>query len=184
LFWAVTGEKNLTFDQVIAENRLGMTTWFPQFRLGYLKGGRPGWLGIAQPLGFSPVAFEILAVYQEHPGSPLLIYVRQPRIHPQARHRYEDGALCTFFPSSGCWLRGREGDDVVELLRFAVVWLIRYLCWLTFDRWWPGAETPHDPEWLLQNLRDDDFCPYHMPRQWGTCCKWRHVAALPNRRIA
>lgn len=172
----------VTLEEVVAEDKLGMAVWFPQFALGYVKDGRPAWCGSLQPLAFVPHVYQVLAVYQPDPRAPLIVFVLQPVIHPHAPHRFLDGALCTFFASSGCWIRGREGDDLTELLRFAVVWLIRYECWLMFQGWWPGVEVPHNAEWLLANVRDDDFCPYHMPRLWGDCCKAPHLAEVERER--
>jgi hypothetical protein len=164
---------------VITEDQLAMATMFPQFVLRRPSGRTvpPFWTGIVQPLGSDGQAFELRATYQANHLSPLRLTVLRPALPPQTPHRYANGDLCTFYPPLGSWLRGRPGDDLVELLRFAVTWLVRYTCWQMFDGWWPGVEVPHDPRYLVGHLHDDDYCPYHSPSRWGECCKTVHVRA-------
>jgi hypothetical protein len=169
----------LSIGAVVAQDELAMAIWFRQFVLQRVNQGQQlGWFGAISPLRFLG-PYQIAALYQPDALAPLAIFVQHPPIHPQAPHRYDSGALCTFFPTSGSWIRGREDDDVVELLRFAIIWLLRYECWRNFNTWWPGAEVPHDPGWMLANVRDEDVCPFHAPRRhWGECCKPRYVAIL------
>jgi len=182
---SVSAERRLTMEDVVAEDKLGMTVWFPQFAFGHFApSNRPGWLGQVRPLPFLPRTYHLVIVYQDDAMAGPRFYVRHPAFHPNAPHRYADRALCTFFPPMGSWIRGRPGDDLTELMRFAIVWLIRYECWLAFDGWWPGVEISHDASWLIANLRDDDVCPYHAPKLWGACCKASHLqAAVRNRAL-
>ena len=176
-------ERGLSIDEVVGEDKLGMTVWFPQFVFGRMQpGNRPAWCGRVQPLAFLPHVYQLLIVYQPDAMAPPRFYVLSPAIHPHAPHRYGDRALCTFFPPMGSWIRGRAGDDLTELIRFAIVWLLRYECWLAFDGWWPGVEVSHDPAVMVATLDDDDFCPYHAPQKWGACCKARHVEELARMR--
>ena len=173
----------LSIGEVVAQDELAMATWFRQFVLQRVNQGQHlGWFGAVKPLPFLG-PYHLAAIYQPDPLAALAILVQHPAIHPRAPHRYDGGALCTFFPPSGSWIRGREDDDVVELLRFAIVWLLRYECWRTFNAWWPGVDAPHDPGWMLAHIRDDDVCPYHAPRRrWGECCKAQCASILEQQR--
>ena len=174
---------DLGIGEVVAQDELAMAIWFRQFALRRVNQGRQlGWFGTVKPLAFLG-PYDLVAMYVDDPLAPLAIFVQQPPIPRQAPHRYDNGALCTFFAPFGSWIRGREDDDVVELLRFAIVWLLRYECWRIFNGWWPGVDVPHDPAWMLANVRDDDVCPYHAPRgRWGQCCKPTYVAMVEERR--
>lgn len=164
--------------EVLAQDRLAMDVWFPAFQLVVHRDGPPWWQGPVAPLGAAGPTFVLQALYAGNHLSPLRMRVIQPVLHPQAPHRYLSGDLCTFYPPLGSWVRGRAGDDLVELLRFATTWLVRYVCWTTFEGWWPGLDVPHDPAYLVATLRDDDYCPYHSPQRWGSCCKQPHTRAL------
>ena len=173
----------LSIEEVVAQDELAMATWFCQFALRRVNQGQHlGWFGAVKPLPFLG-PYHLGAIYQPDALAPLAMFVQHPPIHARAPHRYDSGALCTFFPCSGSWIRGREDDDVVELLRFAIVWLLRYECWRNFNTWWPGVDVPHDPNWMLANVRDGDTCPFHPPRRhWGECCKTIYVAMLDQQR--
>jgi hypothetical protein len=179
----VAAVADLSIGEVVAQDELAMAIWFRQFALRRVNQGRElAWFGAIRPLSFIG-PYHLVAVYQPDPLAPLSIFVRHPPIHREAPHRYDGGALCTFFPPSGSWIRGRKDDDVVELLRFTVVWLLRYECWRTFNGWWPGVDVPHDPAWMLANIGDEDVCPYHPPRRrWGECCKAKCAEVLEQQR--
>jgi hypothetical protein len=165
----------MTGGEVFAEDMEAMEIWFPEYRLVSSGHQRlPHWSGVVAPFGPRWFSFALEADYQSDLLAPLRMRVIRPVLHPQAPHRYGNGDLCTFYPPLGSWLRGREGDDLVELMRFAVCWLVRYACWTTFAGWWPGVEVSHDPAFLLATLSDEDLCPYHSPRCWGECCKAEH----------
>ena len=161
-----------------------MARWFPQFQLHW--NGRsdttPHWIGLLQPLDPERGRFLLQASYWPNPLSPLRMTVLEPALSAHAPHRYTNGDLCTFYPPSGVWERGRDEDDLVELIRFTVTWLVRYTCWMVFDGWWPGVDVPHDPEFLVATLRDEDPCPYHFPAPWATCCKRQHVHGVEQLR--
>lgn len=170
----------LRLEDVVGQDQRGMSAYFPQFKL-WQAGQRVFWRGPLRPLLFTPEVYDLVAEYQPHPEAPLQMRVIQPGLHPSAPHRYADGALCTFYPPMGSWVRGRvdadgDVDDLAALLRFTATWLVRYKCWLEFGGWWPGVDVPHDPAWLLANLAPDDFCPFHMPARWGGCCRARYLA--------
>lgn len=163
---------------VLTEDRLAAAMWFPQFELTHRNRELPFWTGVVRPLDPAGGTFQLRATYQPDHLAPLRMTVLGPALAPRAPHRYANGDLCTFYAPLGSWVRGRPDDDLVELLRFAVTWLVRYTCWMTFDGWWPGVDVPHDPAYLVGTLRDDDHCPYHSPRLWGDCCK------APQTRLA
>jgi len=179
----VGGTAELSIGEVVAQDELAMAIWFRQFALRRVNQGQQlGWFGAINPLRFLG-SYQMAALYQPDALAPLAIFVQHPPIDPRAPHRYDSGALCTFFPPSGSWVRGRKDDDAVELLRFAIVWLLRYECWRNFNTWWPGADVPHDPNWMLANVRDENVCPFHPPRRrWGECCKPRYVSMLEQQR--
>jgi hypothetical protein len=177
----VTGKISpMSAAEVLFEDLEQMAIWFPTFQVHQMgdRGALPRWQGVVEPLGPRGGSFVLECRYLPNPLAPLAQRVLQPALHPLAPHRYTTGDLCTFYPPLGSWVRGRAGDDVVELLRFAITWLARYICWLRFGGWWPGVDVPHDPAFLVATLNDQDLCPYHSPERWGDCCKAAHVSAL------
>src|SRR5439155_26175694 len=75
----VSATRFVTTEAVLLEDKLGMGVWFPQFVLGWLSDGRRAWGGFIRPLGPSSPWYQLFAVYQADPRSPLLFYVPRPQ---------------------------------------------------------------------------------------------------------
>jgi hypothetical protein len=60
-------------------------------------------------------------------------------------HRYDDGALCMWYPKDPPELRWIAEDGLLRLIRCAQVHLFREAFWRRY-REWPGPEAPHEPD--------------------------------------
>lgn len=175
---------------VITEDAAPLALYFPQFspvlwdpdlRLWF----REGWL---QPLRSWPCRFGVRLYYEVDPYTLPLVCVRPelpsntPHLWLQTRSGIQFRSLCYTFAPDRTIVRGRgEDDDAAEVLRQAVVWLLRYLVWKEFG-FWPGADVGHDPATLERLTRPSDPCPVHSARRYGECCRPRVLAELSRRR--
>lgn len=110
---------------------------FPGF---VYKGGRNAWCGTLQPTKESP-AYRVKLEY--NPGRSPKVWVLEPRVHPDAPHRYRDESLCLYHPRDGNWNPSLFLADTI--VPWAAEWLFYYEVWLEDPKKrWFGPEAPHE----------------------------------------
>ncbi len=115
-----------------------MAVQFPGFRFNHQA---MSWFGYLQPTPDSP-HYRIRIGYRP-PCSPR-VWVRDPLIHPDAKHRYDDGTLCLYDPRVGDWHPGLFLSETIA--SWAAEWLLYYEAWLVDpQKRWFGPEAPHGP---------------------------------------
>lgn len=109
---------------------------FPEFRF---ERAAMSWYGHLQPADDS-ARYRIKLTYRP-PNSPK-VWVRDPALHPKARHRYDDDSLCLYDPRVGEWHPGLFLSETI--VPWTAEWLFYYEAWLVDpERRWFGPEAPH-----------------------------------------
>jgi hypothetical protein len=177
-----------SLGDVISEDTSPLAIYFPQFspplfdrQVGLWY--REGWL---RPLLGLANSFDVRLYYDVEPLAQPLVVV--PAIGAATPHQWKHTrrgvdfrSLCYTFAPDGTFQRGRSRDDnAAEVLRQAVMWLLRYIIWREFG-FWPGEEVGHDPAEIERRTRPSDPCPAHAWRSYGDCCR-RHILQVLQRR--
>ncbi len=103
-----------------------------------------------------------------------LCQVIEPEItHRTRNHTRGSDGMCLYPPWRFPWT---ERSSIVELLKHAMIWLIK---WDVFDRGgrWIGSETPHSFDYLLANVSPSDSCTCFSGKEYGQCCRYFHITA-------
>ena len=110
---------------------------FPTFKAESLRGGAAVWVGRLQPRDIS-AAYKVRISYKVWTAPK--VSVLEPRLHPEAPHRYEDGSLCLYWPREWFW----QPDVVMAetIIPWTALWLFYYELWLDTDEWL-GPAAPH-----------------------------------------
>lgn len=126
--------RNISLGLQIAD----MARRFPGFRFQ-----RPAmsWYGHLQPA--EDAARYRVAVTYRPPKCPK-VWVRDPKPHADAPHRYSDRSLCLYDPRVGEWHPGLFLSET--LVPWTAEWLLYYEAWLVDpERRWFGPEASHGP---------------------------------------
>jgi hypothetical protein len=163
--------------------QLSLILFDPHLQLFY----REGWL---QPLSQVGARFPVRLYYddQEVRALPLVVV---PNIRRDAPHMWSNvrngvtfRSLCYTFAPDRTIVRGRSpADTAAEVLRQAVVWLLRYMVWCRFC-FWPGADVGHSPEEIEANTKPHDPCPAHPWNLYGNCCRPKILTSIKPRPTA
>ncbi len=115
-----------------------MQRQFPDFEFRH-KG--MSWYGSLQPTDESP-RYRIKVTYRL-PNSPQ-VWVLQPAIAADAKHRYRNQSLCLHYPRDGDWQPGFFLADTI--LPWTAEWLYYYELWqIDPEHRWLGPEASHSP---------------------------------------
>jgi hypothetical protein len=124
---------------------LGQQQWlmsqkFPAFHYSR-QNNIATWKGALQPTRKSPVyLIKVNYRYANQQSKAPKVWVLNPEIHPNAKHRYPDASLCLYFPKDGSWSPHKFIAETI--VPWAALWLLFYEIWLDTDFWY-GPEAPH-----------------------------------------
>jgi hypothetical protein len=120
----------------IGQQIFAVRSFFHQFQY-YRSAKGPTLKGWLQPTDESP-KYTILLRYRI--GNYPSVRVVNPRIDPNAPHRYSDGSLCLYYPKDESW----KSDMFLAktVIPWTAEWLRFYEIWLMTGEWY-GPEAPH-----------------------------------------
>lgn len=127
----------------IGQQVMRMHNEFPGFQYTREK-NLPTWRGLLQPINNSTIySIKIDYRFNNRLSKCPRVWVLDPQIHPDAKHRFIDGSLCLYYPPEGSWTPYNYISRTI--VPWTAMWLVFYEIWLDTDHWY-GPEAPHSGE--------------------------------------
>ena len=111
---------------------------FSTFRKVHLKAGSGEWKGTLQPRLTSP-SYIVMINYRV--GGIPSVKVIEPKLRPDAPHKFKDGSLCLYWMEDWVWTTDRILAET--LIPWTALWLLYYELWMDTEKWL-GPEAPHE----------------------------------------
>lgn len=123
---------------------------FPDFESTRLKEDQVSWVGRVTPSPSMTATYKIKVEYEL--GNSPKVFVLDPELESRngsrIPHRYRDGSLCLYLPSSNEWIPSKPIAQTI--VPWACLWLYYYEVWHATGKWKGGGIHPIPPPELDQ----------------------------------